>query len=126
MQLMALLAGGRLDQFLPDHLPSAPDHAGNRRHPVRPVARPAPPWLPQTREVVSAHRQAVADPGNLRRLAEAPDGVLEAIDEPTRRFWVGVQWHPERAEPFNPEIFEALVQAARGATSPRAPDPPPP
>ena len=27
--------------------------------------------------------------------ATAPDGVIEAIEDPSKRFCLGVQWHPE-------------------------------
>jgi putative glutamine amidotransferase len=50
--------------------------------------------------------------------ARAPDGVLEAFEDPETDFFIGVQWHPERA-PFSREtqrLFAALVEAAaRGA-----------
>jgi putative glutamine amidotransferase len=47
--------------------------------------------------------------------ATAPDGVIEAIEDPSRRFCLGVQWHPEnffRTGEFR-VLFEALVQASR-------------
>ncbi len=83
--------------------------------------------------VVSWHHQAVAcgdgtagpDPktsrgaqaGRMRVVATAPDGVVEAVDDPERRFYVGVQWHPERggAGPLNQGLFDRLVSACRQA-----------
>jgi len=103
MQLMALRAGGRLDQYMPESMgEAAAAHRGDRRHGVgvdasdsvvcpRGVARPA-----GDETVVSSHRQAVSDAGRLRVVARALDGVIEAIDDPGRRFYAGVQWHPER------------------------------
>jgi putative glutamine amidotransferase len=47
--------------------------------------------------------------------ATAPDGVIEAIEDPTRPFCVGVQWHPEnfyRTGEFR-SLFEGFVQACR-------------
>ncbi len=84
--------------------------------------------------VVSYHRQAVEDPGRLRIVAVAPDGVIEATDDPTRPFYVGVQWHPERAgslddpnsthlqtgQDVNLGLYQRLVHAALQTTSPRA------
>jgi len=49
-------------------------------------------------------------------VAQSPDGVIEAVEMPGRRFVVGVQWHPEWLYDRQPEmkrIFEALVQAAK-------------
>jgi putative glutamine amidotransferase len=46
--------------------------------------------------VNSYHHQAVREPGaGVRVVARAPDGVVEAIELPSRRFALGVQWHLE-------------------------------
>ena len=46
--------------------------------------------------------------------ARAPDGVVEGIEDPRRRFCLGVQWHPEFAiDPGDARIFAALIEAAR-------------
>jgi putative glutamine amidotransferase len=66
--------------------------------------------------VNSRHHQAPKTLGDgLVATATAPDGVVEAIEDPNRRFCIGVQWHPEnfwRTGEFR-ELFEALVEAAR-------------
>jgi putative glutamine amidotransferase len=68
--------------------------------------------------VNSRHHQAVKDLGaGLVATATAPDGVIEAIEDPSRRFCLGVQWHPEnfyRTGEFRP-LFEGLVKAAETA-----------
>jgi putative glutamine amidotransferase len=68
--------------------------------------------------VNSRHHQAVKDVGEgLVVTATAPDGVIEAIEDPSRRFCLGVQWHPEnfyRTGEFRP-LFEGLVNASRGS-----------
>jgi len=47
-------------------------------------------------EIVSRHHQAVKNPApGLSVTASAPDGIVEAIEDPARRFVIGVQWHPE-------------------------------
>jgi len=121
MQMMALVAGGRLDQHLPDTLATAADHSGNAVHGVRATESSGPigellrslgprAALP----VTSSHRQAVVDPGRLRVAAMSDDGVIEAIDQPGAPFFVGVQWHPERTEDDRAglEVFRRLVAAA--------------
>jgi putative glutamine amidotransferase len=65
-------------------------------------------------EVNSRHHQAVRTlaPG-LIVSATAPDGVIEAIEDPAARFCLGVQWHPEnffRTGEFRP-LFEGLLEA---------------
>jgi putative glutamine amidotransferase len=66
-------------------------------------------------EVNSRHHQAVKQvaPG-FKVSATAPDGIVEAIEDPSARFCVGVQWHPEnfwRTGEFR-SIFEAFLEAA--------------
>ena len=65
-------------------------------------------------EVNSRHHQAVRNlaPG-LIVSATAPDGVIEAIEDPAAGFCLGVQWHPEnfwRTGEFRP-LFEGLLEA---------------
>ena len=47
----------------------------------------------------------------------AVDGTLEAVEDPSLRFVVGVQWHPEATEDV--ALFEALVEQAREYRSAR-------
>jgi putative glutamine amidotransferase len=67
-------------------------------------------------EVNSRHHQAVNRLANgFKVSATAPDGVIEAIEDPAARFCLGVQWHPEnfwRTGEFRP-LFEGFVEAAQ-------------
>ena len=67
-------------------------------------------------DVNSRHHQAPKDLGEgLVASATAPDGVIEALEDPNRRFVLGVQWHPEnfwRTGEFR-SLFEGFVQACR-------------
>jgi putative glutamine amidotransferase len=69
-----------------------------------------------TCEVNSRHHQAVKDVATgFRVTATAPDGVIEAIEDPAARFCLGVQWHPEnfwRTGEFR-ALFEGFVDAGR-------------
>ena len=65
--------------------------------------------------VNSRHRQAIKElaPG-FRVVATAPDGIIEAIEDPKVPFCLGVQWHPEnfwRTGEFRP-LFEGFLEAA--------------
>jgi putative glutamine amidotransferase len=64
--------------------------------------------------VNSRHHQAPRAPGEgLIVTATAPDGVIEALEDPTKRFCLGVQWHPEnfwRTGEFR-GLFEGFVRA---------------
>jgi len=111
MQLMALVAGGRLDQHLPETCPTHAMH-WEQEHAVEPAGDGA---FALRGVVRSKHRQAVADPAGMLVIARAPDGLIEALCDPARRFFLGVQWHPERtADPVvGRAVFEALVAACR-------------
>ncbi len=108
MQLMGLHAGGRLDQHLPDTLPTAADHADGRTHPIEGTLGQGIVW--------SRHRQALTDAGSLEVVARAGDGVIEAIARPDRPMYLGVQWHPERTDDdaLGLDLFRRLVRQARG------------
>jgi putative glutamine amidotransferase len=66
-------------------------------------------------EVNSRHHQAVKRVAQgFQVAATAPDGVVEAIEDPAARFCLGVQWHPEnffRTGEFRP-LFEGFLEAA--------------
>jgi gamma-glutamyl-gamma-aminobutyrate hydrolase PuuD len=62
--------------------------------------------------VKSSHHQGVATLGQgLREVAWADDGTIEGLEDPDRRFAVGVLWHPEAGE--DQRLFDGLVAEAR-------------
>ncbi|MCH8211769.1 MAG: gamma-glutamyl-gamma-aminobutyrate hydrolase family protein, partial [Planctomycetes bacterium] len=109
MQLMGLHRGGALDQHLPSTLATADQHWGKREHPIAGSLGQG--------TVHSHHRQAITVPGELTVVATAPDGVIEAIRDDQRPFYLGVQWHPERTkdERFGSGLIRQLVDAAKVA-----------
>jgi putative glutamine amidotransferase len=113
MQMMSLVAGGALDQHLPDTLATAQQHKGT--HQIVPVAGAHKPFAIAPGSALSHHHQAVKHPGNLTILARSDDGLIEAVADPNRSFYLGVQWHPERTEDsaLGQDLFTALVAAAR-------------
>ena len=102
-QIMNTALGGTLWQDLPTQAPSDIVHRQERPYdrPVHPVTVAEGTLLadildPGVHQVNSLHHQAVrrvADP--LAIAAEAPDGLTEAVYLPGKRFFLGVQWHPE-------------------------------
>jgi putative glutamine amidotransferase len=69
-----------------------------------------------TAQVNSWHHQAIKRlAGDLKVVAQAPDGIVEAIEISGHRFALGVQWHPEWLYDRQPEmarLFNGLVTAA--------------
>ena len=114
-QLLNVVRGGDLVQHLPDVV-------GDEKHKVTPgtfsehgvridpgsrlgklVGEHAP--------VKSHHHQGLGRVGEgLVASAWAEDGTLEAVEDPSRRFALGVLWHPEAGE--DAALFEALVEEA--------------
>jgi putative glutamine amidotransferase len=116
-QVLNVALGGDLVQHLPDvvgdekhkHTPGAyADHDVN----VEPETRLGA-LLGDRAPVKSHHHQGFGQLGEgLRESARAEDGTLEALEDPSRRFALGVLWHPEAGEDMR--LFEALVEQARG------------
>lgn len=68
-------------------------------------------------EVNSRHHQVLDRSqvgASMRVSAVAPDGVVEAVEDPAHPFLVAVQWHPEDMidRPEHLALFRALVAAA--------------
>jgi putative glutamine amidotransferase len=110
MQMMALVEGGSLDQFMPETTETHAEH-WEQSHVVRAVSGAEFP----EGIVRSKHHQAVAETGAMRTLATAHDGVIEAIDDPSRTYFVGVQWHPERTDDpkMGQQIFDRFVAVCK-------------
>lgn len=61
--------------------------------------------------VKSSHHQGFGKLGaGLREAAWAEDGTVEALEDPSHRFALGVLWHPEEGEDYT--LFKALVEEA--------------
>jgi gamma-glutamyl-gamma-aminobutyrate hydrolase PuuD len=115
-QLLNVARGGDLVQHLPEHV----GHDDHKQVPgefaVHPVEVKKGSRLEgivgATSDVTSHHHQALGRVGEgLVESAWAADGTLEAVEDPSRRFVVGVQWHPEAGE--DAALFQTLVEQAR-------------
>jgi putative glutamine amidotransferase len=114
-QVLNVARGGDLVQHLPDVV-------GDEKHKHTPgvFADHEVELVPETRvqgilgdraPVKSHHHQGYGRLGQgLREAARADDGTIEALEDSSRRFAVGVLWHPEAGEDF--ALFEALVEEA--------------
>jgi putative glutamine amidotransferase len=66
--------------------------------------------------VNSSHHQSVkAVAASLTASALAPDGIVEAIESPSHRFLLAIQWHPEflfERHTAHRRLFAAFLRAA--------------
>jgi putative glutamine amidotransferase len=126
IQVLNVARGGSLVQDIPDQLPGAtthrvPEPAYAIAHDVWIASNTLLETLMRERlegdecQVNSRHHQAVKTVGEgLVVSATAPDGIVEAVEDPTKRFCLAVQWHPEnfyRTGEFR-ALFEGFIEAA--------------
>lgn len=120
-QLLNVVLGGTLYQHIPDEIetPLAHEQPNPRTEPGHEVRVREGTLLHRicgvtTLSVNSAHHQAARDVGpGIVVNATAEDGVIEGIEDPRRRFCLGVQWHPEYSiSTGDDRIFDAFVAAA--------------
>ena len=115
MQIMAVAAGGTLDQHLPDTV-GTDEHLATpgvfTRHTVRIASGSRLGRIVGSgeRDVPAYHHQAVAQLRGYLPSAWATDGVVEAFEDPHARFRLAVQWHPEVSG--DPSLVRSLVAAA--------------
>ena len=67
-------------------------------------------------DVNSFHHQAIDRLGDgLKVVARAPDGTIEAIEDPDHQFLIGVQWHAETLvhRSYEAALFRHFVEACR-------------
>lgn len=119
LQVMAVAHGGSLHQNLPD--------VSDFVHRVRPGhfmehaatftdGSQIATMMGGTAAVVnSSHHQAVKDAGTLTVSGLAPDGTIEACEDSSTPFCVGVQWHPEHPDRrvVDRGLIDGFLDAAR-------------
>jgi putative glutamine amidotransferase len=130
VQVLNVACGGSLVQDIPSQLKGALAHSLTVP-PNQPFSLAHEVWVEKDSllsrlmrerlvddacDVNSRHHQAVNDvaPG-FSVSATAPDGVIEAIEDPKARFCLGVQWHPEnffRTGEFR-ALFEGFLEASQ-------------
>jgi gamma-glutamyl-gamma-aminobutyrate hydrolase PuuD len=121
-QVLNVARGGDLVQHLPDVV-------GDEKHKERPgtyadhdvtleEGTRLAQLLGERVAVKSHHHQGFGRVGEgLRVAAHAEDGTIEAVEDPSHRFALGVLWHPEAGE--DAKLFEELVREANRFRSQR-------
>jgi putative glutamine amidotransferase len=135
IQVLNVACGGSLVQDLPSEVPGALDH-NLKVPPHQPFSRAHEVWIEKDSMLANLLRERLNDADScdvnsrhhqsIKRLAPgfkvsatAPDGIVEAIEDTSLPFCLGVQWHPEnfwRTGEFRP-LFEGFLNAAQTAHS---------
>ncbi len=116
MEMLNVVRGGTLEQHLPDVTTGVEHKVASNTYVTHEVSIKPDSilggLLGESADVPSRHHQAPDVVGDgLVEVAWAPDDTIEGIEDPSKRFAVGVLWHPE--EGGDPALFAALVEAAR-------------
>jgi putative glutamine amidotransferase len=116
MQFTNVVSGGTLIQDIPSQIGTEVNHRRTYHHVrIEPNSSLANILGDDEAIVYSNHHQAVDKPGrNLKVIAHADDGVIEAAERIEGGFGLFVQWHPESMKDtaHRDAIYGALVQAA--------------
>lgn len=126
IQVMSVATGGSLYQDIHTQLKNCLLHKDEEsiydaRHSIKiqPNSRLSGLTDSYITEVNSAHHQALKVIGaGFVVTAQSEDGIIEAIESPSHRFAIGVQYHPERMlqrpelRGHGHKLFEAFIHAA--------------
>lgn len=125
-QIVNIALGGSLYEHLPDEFGDEVHHRLPPREPtshgvnVQPDSQLATILGCDLLESASWHHQSIKAVGTqLRVVARASDGVVEAVEMPGHPWMIAVQWHPEltaERDHTQQRLFDALVEAARRRT----------
>jgi putative glutamine amidotransferase len=122
IQVLNVSRGGTLYQDIPTQVPESINHLQKtdkaiQTHIIRIEGKTLFHRLFRKREiwVNGKHHQAIKDLSpDFAVSARAKDGIIEALECPSRQFVLGVQWHPEgmwEKDPYSKKLFRAFVQA---------------
>ena len=126
IQVMSVAMGGSLYQDVPSQFIDplthpATEDSGDSQHEIEiePCSQLIKIVGKSADEVNSAHHQAVDEIGDgFVVTARSEDDVIEAMENPSKQFVLGVQYHPERMTKtaefrgHRRELFEAFIEAA--------------
>lgn len=121
MQFLNVIRGGTLLQHIAEDAEFGDHTAGD----VQPVtfqgsSRLSLAMLADVVHGSSWHHQALGTLGQgLQVTALAPDGIVEAIEDPEHPFFIGVQWHPERTpeDEATRRLLKAFIAAAQARST---------
>jgi putative glutamine amidotransferase len=127
LQILNVACGGDLHAHIPDAVDDAVAHRRPQRRPIEHRAKVDAKSrlahiLGATDFVVQSwHHQAIREVGtDLRQVAWAEDGVIEAVEHTRHPWCLAVQWHPELQpdDPVQQRLFSAFVARTTDGRTP--------
>jgi putative glutamine amidotransferase len=126
IQVVNVALGGSLIQDIPSQHGDRIEHRGGAIGAARdqvlhevciePGSRIAAVFGPGNVGVNSFHHQAIKVLGDgLIVTSRSSDGIIESVERPDRRYFLGVQWHPEEMSAGRDDmhaLFQSFVQAS--------------
>jgi len=126
IQVVNVALGGSLIQDIPSQYGQSIEHRGSAVGAARdqvlhdvciePGARITEVFGPGNVGVNSFHHQAIKALGDgLIVTSRAPDGIIESVEAPGHRYYLGVQWHPEDMTTGREDmlaLFQSFVDAS--------------
>lgn len=120
LQMLNVALNGTLFQDIPTQCNKPINHQAHELYPAHEIeietgTEMSAIFKLKSMPVNSRHHQAVKDLSpELRVTARSSDGLIEGVEHPGRRFFIGVQWHPESLQEHedHKRIFESFISAA--------------
>ena len=119
IQVLNVARGGTLEQHLADRVDQRPHRLSDEQYGVHDIVTVEGSRLRsivgERATVHSHHHQGIDRVGEGLQVTAtaADDGVIEGLEDPSRRFCIGVLWHPDAdAGGSGAGLFEALVSSA--------------
>lgn len=124
MQIINILHGGKIHKDVQEFNQNKVIHMDynnydGHRHSIQILAQtPLNDWYQASSIMVNTyHHQGIKQLGEgLLPMAHADDGLIEGVYNPSKKFLVGLQFHPERMlpeYPGNQKVFDAFVEAIK-------------
>ncbi len=122
LEILVVASGGKLVTHLPDEFGETIAHRAQQTRPcehsiqITTGTRLASIISPGEAKIISWHHQAASTiPTAWRLAAQAPDGVIEALEHEYHPWAIALQWHPELAlnDTRQQRIFRTFVTAAQ-------------
>lgn len=120
IQIMNVSLGGKINQHIEGHMAKysqVPNKKNTITHNIL-IKKESPLYKmskTETAEVNSIHHQCISELSpDLTICAKSRDSVIEAVCAEKKKFFMGVQWHPEKmSDDFSKNIFKEFINVCK-------------